>query len=240
MAPRISPRYPPREESSYGLWRERGDRAPLETRAFWNYLTAPGGMEVDPRELMVEEEQRILSKAASGGGFLVPTDLGDQIVSAARAQSPLARQALEIVTDDGASLGLPLAGTHGTALWTAESGSVTLSDETITQATLSAFKGTSKLIVSEELLTDEEVRLDQYLADELGARLGALQGAAFAAWRRLRQAAWDHERGIWIHSRNGRYGLVAAVQGRRCGRRLQSVARHPSRSRRCATWDLAT
>ena len=38
-----------------------------------------------------------------------------------------------------------------------------------------------QLRASEELLRDEEVQLDRYLADELGQRLGALQGAAFAA-----------------------------------------------------------
>lgn len=42
-------------------------------------------------------------------------------------------------------------------------------------------KSTSKIIVSEELRSDEAVDLDQYLATELGGRLGALQGAAFAS-----------------------------------------------------------
>jgi HK97 family phage major capsid protein len=42
-------------------------------------------------------------------------------------------------------------------------------------------KGTSKIIVSEELRTDQAVDLDAYLAGELGGRLGALQGAAFAS-----------------------------------------------------------
>jgi HK97 family phage major capsid protein len=181
MTPRISPRNPPRHPaSSLEHFRQDGDYADVETRAFWNYIVSPD-MGRDPRELMLEEEQRVLSKAASGGGFLVPTDLAEQIVSAARAQSALAQLSLELVTVDGASLGLPLGSTHGTAAWTAESGSYTASDETITQATLSAFKSTSKIIVSEELLTDEEVRLDAYLAQELGARPGALQGAAFAA-----------------------------------------------------------
>jgi hypothetical protein len=72
----------------------------------------------------------------------VPADLAEQIVSAARAQSALAQLPLELVTSDGASMGLPLAGSHGTAAWTAESGSYTPSDETITQVSLSAFKGT--------------------------------------------------------------------------------------------------
>jgi HK97 family phage major capsid protein len=63
---------------------------------------------------MLEEEQRVVSKAASGGGFLVPDDLAEQIVSAARVQSAIASLALELVTD-GTSLALPLGSTHGTA-----------------------------------------------------------------------------------------------------------------------------
>jgi len=65
--------------------------------------------------------------------------------------------------------------------WTAESGSYTPSDETITQAALSAYKSTSKLIASEELRVDSAVDLDRFLAQELGTRLGVLQEAAYVS-----------------------------------------------------------
>jgi HK97 family phage major capsid protein len=180
MSPPVFPRPRLTAPTSYEVWRHRREDAPLENRAIWNYLTLPSLGE-DPRQLMTQEEQRVLSKGASGGGFLVPTDLAEQIVSAARAQSAIASLALEIQTSEGAAMGLPLAGTHGTAGWIAESGTYVASDETITSATLNAFKGSSKLIVSEELLRDEDVQLDEYLARELGGRLGVLEGAAFAA-----------------------------------------------------------
>ena len=167
--------------SSYETWRETPENATVQTRAIWSYLTATGLDGGDPRDLLSEEEQRALGKATSGGGFLVSTDLAEQIVSAARAQSAIASLALELTTDTGSAMGLPLAGTHGTAAWIAEAGSYAASDETITSATLNAFKATSKLIVSEELLRDEEVQLDEYLARELGGRLGVLEGAAYAA-----------------------------------------------------------
>jgi HK97 family phage major capsid protein len=179
----VSPRYPVRPKphaaaSSYETWRDDNFNADIETRAFWNYITDTTGF--DPRDTMSEAEYRVLSKGASGGGFLVPTDLAELIVSAARAQSALAQLALEFVTSGGETFNVPLGGTHGTAAWTAESGSYTASDETITQQAMGAFKGASKLVVSEELLRDEEVQLDQYLAGELGARFGALAGAAYA------------------------------------------------------------
>ena len=93
--------------------------------------------------------------------------------------SMIAQVALELETESGETVGMALAGTHGSAAWTAESASYTPSDETITQANLSSFKATSKLIVSEELRTDEAVSLDAYLAFELGGRLGALEETAF-------------------------------------------------------------
>jgi HK97 family phage major capsid protein len=45
---------------------------------------------------------------------------------------------------------------------------------------LGAFKADTKIIVSEELRTDEDVDLDRFLAFELGGRIGALEAAAYA------------------------------------------------------------
>jgi HK97 family phage major capsid protein len=62
----------------------------------------------------------------------------------------------------------------------AESGTTTATDETITEVVLSSFRASTKLIASEELFVDSEVDLDRFLAVELGQRIGALEGAAFA------------------------------------------------------------
>jgi HK97 family phage major capsid protein len=134
---------------------------------------------VHASDFMPEEEYRVLSKGASGGGFLVPTDVSEMIIAAARAASAVAQVATEVVTERGETVGMALAGTHGTAVWTAESGSYTPSDETITQQNLGAFKAATKIIVSEELRSDEVVDLDAYLAFELGARIGVLENNAF-------------------------------------------------------------
>ena len=87
-------------------------------------------MENDCAELMLSRRVRVLSKASSGGGFLVPTELAQQIIAAARSATP-SRLAQEFVTT-GATLNVALDATHGTAAWTAESASYTPSDETIT------------------------------------------------------------------------------------------------------------
>ena len=64
---------------------------------------------VDAKDMMLEEEQRVLSKAASGGGYLVPTDVGEMVTSAARAASMIAQVALELETESGETVGMALA-----------------------------------------------------------------------------------------------------------------------------------
>ena len=183
MTPRVLPAARRPKEPSFNLYRPPAVAStPPEERAFWKWVTTPAlGADAgrDAKELLLEEEQRVLSKAASGGGFLVPTDVGEMITAAARAASMIAQVALELETESGETVGMALAGTHGSAAWTAESASYTPSDETITQANLASYKATSKIIVSEELRTDEAVELDAYLAFELGGRLGALEETAF-------------------------------------------------------------
>ena len=101
------------------------------------------------------------------------------MIAAARAAGALSQLAQEFLTEAGSTFGVSLAGTHGSATWTAESGSYTPSDETITQASLGAFKASSKLIGSEELVQDSEIDVDEFVADELGKRIGILGEAAF-------------------------------------------------------------
>jgi HK97 family phage major capsid protein len=135
---------------------------------------------VEGRETMEAEEYRVLSKAASGGGFFVPTDLADQIVRAMRfLPGGVGSLARELTTATGDTVNIPLNLTHGTAAWIAESGSYTPSDETITNGTLSAFKAGAKIIVSEELLTDSAFDLAGFISTEFGERIGALAESAY-------------------------------------------------------------
>ena len=135
---------------------------------------------VEGRETMDAEEYRVLSKAASGGGFFVPTDLADQVVRAMRfLPGGVGSLARTLRTATGDTINIPLNLTHGTAAWIAESGSYTPSDETMTNGTLSAFKAGSKIIVSEELLTDSAFDLTSFISTEFGERIGALAESAY-------------------------------------------------------------
>ena len=135
---------------------------------------------VEGKETLTAEEYRVLSKAASGGGFFVPTDLADMVVRAMRfLPGGVGSLARTLRTSTGDTINVPLNLTHGSAAWIAESGAYTPSDETITNGTLSAYKAGSKIIVSEELLTDSAFDLSSFISTEFGERIGALAEAAY-------------------------------------------------------------
>ena len=147
--------------------------APDVRKALFSWL-------VKGREGMEFDEYRVLSKAASGGGYFVPTDMADQVVRAMRfLPGGVTALARTINTTNGETMQIPLNLTHGTAAWIAESASYTPSDETITQGSLAAYKAGTKIIVSEELLTDSAFDLSGFITTEFGERIGALAENAF-------------------------------------------------------------
>jgi HK97 family phage major capsid protein len=149
---------------------------------WWKLLTAPRTIDgADPRAVWLsQEEQRVLSKATAGAGAnLVPADLESAIVQVLRTRSVMTRLARTLVTDTGTAMLLPTAASHGVATWTAENAAYTVSDDAFGQVTVNAFKGATALIVSEELLTDSGVALDEYLSAEFGTRLAALADTAY-------------------------------------------------------------
>jgi len=147
--------------------------APEMRQAIYSWL-------VKGREGMEFEEYRVLSKGASGGGFFVPTDLADAVVRGMRfLPGGVTSLARTLTTSSGDTINVPLNLTHGTAAWIAESGSYTPSDETITNGSLSAFKAGTKIIVSEELLTDSAFDLTSFISTEFGERIGALAESAY-------------------------------------------------------------
>jgi HK97 family phage major capsid protein len=175
MSPRVG-RIPTRRgiRTSYEVFRDDPDAALPEHKAFWSWATTSTFDGADAVEMLPKDEYRVLSKAASGGGFFVPDDVAEMVISAARAASPVSQLALDITTARGEVLGMPLAATAASGAWVAESGGYTPVDTTITQQNLGAFKAATKLVASEELRMDSAVEFDSYLSFELGGRLGSL------------------------------------------------------------------
>ena len=109
MTPRYATRTPSRGATSFQ--RFRTDEASIEERAFWDYATLPMMADddgFDAERMLPHDEFRVLSKASSGGGFLVPTDLAGKVTAATRAASTVAGLAQEFLTADGQTFNVAL------------------------------------------------------------------------------------------------------------------------------------
>jgi HK97 family phage major capsid protein len=180
MTPRVASRAPSRGGTSFQRFRDESLELSDEERAFWTYSTLPKmDDEFEAERWLGQDEYRALTKSTSGGGFMVPTDLAAKVIAASRAASTVAQLATEYLTSDGQVFNIATDATLGAAAWLAESGSYAAVDDTITQVAMSSFKSTTKIIVSEELRTDQAVSLDDYLAQQFGSRIGSLQEASF-------------------------------------------------------------
>lgn len=143
-------------------------------QAFYHWITSPRDTELEV------EEFRVLNKTTTtAGGFLVPTDMYDQLLRALRFQGSVKSLGRVIDTASGDNLLFPVNSAHGVATWTAESAGYTLSDETFAQLTLSAYKAATIVKVTEELMTDTAFPLDSFLATEFGERISVLEETAY-------------------------------------------------------------
>jgi len=144
--------------------------------AFYKMLTSKDGHEI------TVEEQRTLSKAtAAAGANLVPTLFENQLIQLLRSYGVMRELATVMTTDSGALLQIPRVASHGTAIWTAENAAFTPSDETFGQLSLSAYKLSTIIQTSEELMQDAAFDLESYIANEFAQRIGVAQNTAFVA-----------------------------------------------------------
>lgn len=86
-----------------------------------------------------------------------------------------------ISTNSGESLLVPRSTAEGSALWTAEGGTLTASDPTLSSVTLSAYKLGKIIQISKELSTDVGFDLVGYLAQSAGRNIGIASNTAYVA-----------------------------------------------------------
>lgn len=113
----------------------------------------------------------------ANGGYLVPTELERQIVTALDENNVIRSVANVIKT--AAERKIPVAASHVAAQWTAENGAYTESNPTFAQKAIDAYKETALAKVSIELLQDSMFSVEAYLANEFGRAFGILEEEAF-------------------------------------------------------------
>ena len=111
------------------------------------------------------------------GGFLVPEEFENQIVTALEENNVIRSIAKTITT--AAERKIPIAATHSVAQWTPENGAYTESKPTFGQKTIDAFKLTDLVKVSTELLQDSMFNLESYISSEFARAFGVAEEQAF-------------------------------------------------------------
>jgi HK97 family phage major capsid protein len=111
------------------------------------------------------------------GGFAVQTDLFQQFILK-KWQANVVRQLCRQITTAHPT-NFAVQNGRATAAWTAEEAAVTASKPTLSQVQVSAYKATSLVLVSEEIMQDDAFDVAGYVVNELGYAFGLLEENAF-------------------------------------------------------------
>lgn len=130
----------------------------------------------------VSEIRNINSFTSAEGGINVPVILFPAIEKALQENSVMRRIGAKVITTTSTT-NLPLANTAPTALFAAESpsGSYVDTPQLFSSATLSAYKLTALLQISDELLQDASTDLEATVAANVGTAFGNAEEKAFVS-----------------------------------------------------------
>jgi HK97 family phage major capsid protein len=167
---------------------EKRDEAkkPSYQQAFAKLIrsTEAGHTELTREERDAIREARAQSKGTdSEGGYLVPDDFVNMLVSHRAAYGGIEQFAMMFNTASGADIPVPTNDdTSNSGAIVAENAADSEQDTVFGEIKMLAYKYSSKIIrVSFELLQDNEFNLEAYLAEIMGERLGRAQATHFAA-----------------------------------------------------------
>jgi HK97 family phage major capsid protein len=111
------------------------------------------------------------------GGYSVPVDLFQQLILK-KWQANVVRQLCRQITTAHPT-NFSVQNGRATAAWTTEEAAVTAVKPTMSQVQVSAYKATSLVLVSEEIMQDSAFDVAGYVVNELGYAFGLLEETAF-------------------------------------------------------------
>lgn len=112
----------------------------------------------------------------ANGGYTVPTKLNAAILTKLEENNVMRRAGRVISTTSTEEFTLEDA--IGTALWTAENAAATETQPTFSRKTIGAYKATSLIKISDELLQDSISNMVNYIGYAFGKQLGILEEVA--------------------------------------------------------------
>lgn len=137
-----------------------------------NVRTVTAAGEIEFRDLLVG--------TAGAGGYTVPTDFHNTLYKHLVHLSSIWQLGVQIIsTDDGRALTYPKSNTYGTAAIVGEGTALAESDPSFATLSLGAWKYARLLQLSNELLTDNDVNLEGFVAEETAMALDAAYSPHF-------------------------------------------------------------
>jgi HK97 family phage major capsid protein len=124
-------------------------------------------------------EQKAVVNVISTTGVPVPKSFQNKLIIALEEENIMRQLATVLTTESDKDI--PVVATKGSADWTDESGAFNESDDTFGTVTLSAYKLTRILKVSEEILEDVTFDLEGYLVQSFARALAVPEEAAMVS-----------------------------------------------------------
>jgi HK97 family phage major capsid protein len=188
---------------------EHRKKTSVELRKF---LRGEGGRAIDIMPPPIAEggvETRVLSKLTAAAGLnVVPTDFYNRLVAHLIEVSAVLQASPTVLnTAGGESIQIPKTTAHSTgAAIVTEGNTIGGTDPTFGQLTLGAFKYGLLIQVSRELLSDEGVDVESYLAMQAGRAIGNAFGAHMVTG-----AGTTVPRGVVLDATLGKTGATTVV-----------------------------
>ena len=135
-------------------------------------LRRGGAAVIDPRV-----QNALQVGTDSEGGYVVPQEFEKTLLMALQDINEV-RNWVNVITT-ASQHHIPVESSLGAAAWTAEEAAFNESDAAFTRVTLNAYKATTIIKVSDELLRDASFDMQNYLAVNFGKRFGILEESAF-------------------------------------------------------------
>ena len=138
-------------------------------KAFWEMMRGNNSLEV---------RDALSVGTPSEGGYTVPNEFEHQLIQALEENNIFRTIAHKISTNSGTRT-IPIATDNGSASWVEEGGAIQESDMEFSVETLSAYKLSCMVKVSNELLNDSAFNIAGYIAERFGVRFGNAEEDAF-------------------------------------------------------------
>ena len=116
----------------------------------------------------------------SEGGYLVPDEYERTLVEALQNEN-IFRNFAHVIRTSSGDRKIPIVASKGTAAWTDEEAAYTESDDAFGLTSIGAYKLTTMIKVSDELLNDSVFDVAAYISKEFARRMGAAEEEAFLA-----------------------------------------------------------